>query len=61
MSEALHLGPAQGVPVPSPTALAELQHVREAVAEAVADHRKQGHSIVVLRDNEIVWLKPGEY
>jgi hypothetical protein len=37
------------------------QAMRDAVAEALDEHRKAGHTIVVFRDEKVVWLKPGEY
>jgi hypothetical protein len=36
------------------------QAMRDAVAEALDEHRKAGHTIVVFRDEKVVWLKPGE-
>ena len=38
-----------------------LRGMRIAVDETLGEHRRLGHSVVVLRDEKVVWLKPGEY
>ena len=38
-----------------------LRLMRLAVDEALEEHRRLGHSVVVVRNEKVVWLKPGEY
>ena len=35
--------------------------MRLAVDEALEEHRRRGHSVEVVRNEKVVWLKPGEY
>lgn len=35
--------------------------IREAVADAIDEHRRLGHPIVVARNGKVLWLQPGEY
>ena len=39
----------------------ELEQIREAVSEAIAEHRRLGHSIAQIVNGKVVTLKPGEY
>ena len=39
----------------------ELRQIREAVAEAIAEHRRLGHSIAQIVNGKVVTLKPGQY
>ncbi|MCX6360653.1 MAG: hypothetical protein NT029_12635 [Armatimonadetes bacterium] len=34
--------------------------IKAGVARAIAEHKRAGHSIPILRDNEVVWLTPDE-
>ena len=38
-----------------------LRLMRLAVDGALEEHRRLGHSVVVLRDEKVVWPVPGEY
>ena len=38
-----------------------LRLMRIAVDEALKEHRRLGHSVVVVRSESVVWLTPGEY
>lgn len=41
--------------------LEETRRMREAVKEAIDEHRRLGQSIVIAREGTVIWLKPGEY
>ncbi len=34
--------------------------IKEGVAKAIAEHKRAGRSIPILRDNQVVWLTPDE-
>ncbi len=41
--------------------LDETLMIREAVTQAIDEHRRLGRSIVVARNGKVLWLQPGEY
>lgn len=41
--------------------LDETVMIREAVTQAIDEHRRLGHPIVVSRNGKVLWLQPGEY
>ena len=41
--------------------LRELKVMREAIAEAIGEHRSLGHSIAQIVDGEVIVLGPGQY
>jgi hypothetical protein len=41
--------------------LERTRNMQEAVTNAIDEHRRLGHPIVVLRNGKVLWLQPGEY
>jgi hypothetical protein len=37
------------------------RNVQQAVTNAIDEHRRLGHPIVVSRNGKVLWLQPGEY
>ena len=37
------------------------RNVQQAVTNAIDEHRRLGHPIVVSRNGKVQWLQPGEY
>ncbi len=51
----------QTVDARSQRLLDETVMIREAVTQAIDEHRRLGYPIVVARNGIVVWLQPGEY
>ena len=41
--------------------LERTRNVQQAVTNAIDEHRRLGHPIVVSRNGKVLWLQPGEY
>jgi hypothetical protein len=41
--------------------LERIRDVEQAVRNAIDEHRRLGHPIVVSRNGKVLWLQPGEY
>jgi hypothetical protein len=41
--------------------LERTRDIQQAVTNAIDEHRRLGHPIVVSRDGKVLWLQPGEY
>jgi hypothetical protein len=52
---------AQTIDARTQRLLDETLMIREAVADAIDEHRRLGHPIVVARNGKVLWLQPGEY